>query len=40
MVLLAQFDTFGDYDYKVYDPANPSDVSQESFFQPQIGKFR
>lgn len=27
---LAQFDTFGDYDYKVYDPANPSDVSQES----------
>ena len=27
---LAQFDTFGDYDYKVYDPAKPSDVSKES----------
>lgn len=25
---LVQFDTFGDYDYKVYDPANPSDVSK------------
>lgn len=27
---LVQFDTFGDYDYKVYDPANPSDVSKSS----------
>ncbi|WP_255498719.1 TonB-dependent receptor [Dysgonomonas sp. ZJ709] len=28
---LVQFDTFGsDYDYKVYDPQNPSDVSQSS----------
>lgn len=27
---LVQFDTFGDYDYKVYDPANPADVSQGS----------
>lgn len=28
---LVQFDTFGDdYDYKVYDPANPSDVSRSS----------
>ncbi|MBP3834129.1 MAG: TonB-dependent receptor [Bacteroidaceae bacterium] len=27
---LVQFDTFGDYDYHVYDPANPSDVSQPS----------
>lgn len=27
---LVQFDTFGAYDYKVYDPANPSDVSKSS----------
>lgn len=27
---LVQFDTFGDYDYKVYDPNNPSDVSEGS----------
>ncbi|MDH6307364.1 TonB-linked SusC/RagA family outer membrane protein [Dysgonomonas sp. PFB1-18] len=27
---LVQFDTFGNYDYAVYDPANPSDVSQPS----------
>ena len=27
---LVQFDTFGDYDYKVYDPNNPSDVSEAS----------
>jgi TonB-linked SusC/RagA family outer membrane protein len=27
---LVQFDTFGDYDYHVYDPANPSDVSQDA----------
>ena len=27
---LVQFDTFGSYDYAVYDPANPSDVSKPS----------
>jgi TonB-linked SusC/RagA family outer membrane protein len=27
---LVQFDTFGSYDYAVYDPSNPSDVSQAS----------
>lgn len=27
---LVQFDTFGSYDYAVYDPSNPSDVSKES----------
>ena len=27
---LVQFDTFGDYDYKVYDPSNPEDVSKPS----------
>jgi len=27
---LVQFDTFGDYDYKVYDPSNPTDVSEGS----------
>jgi TonB-linked SusC/RagA family outer membrane protein len=27
---LVQFDTFGSYDYAVYDPANPADVSQPS----------
>ena len=27
---LVQFDTFGSYDYAVYDPNNPSDVSQAS----------
>lgn len=27
---LVQFDTFGSYDYAVYDPENPSDVSQPS----------
>jgi TonB-linked SusC/RagA family outer membrane protein len=27
---LVQFDTFGDYDYKVYDPENPADVSVPS----------
>ena len=27
---LVQFDTFGSYDYKVYDPTNPADVSQDS----------
>ena len=27
---LVQFDTFGEYDYAVYDPANPADVSQPS----------
>ena len=27
---LVQFDTFGDYDYKVYDPSNPADVSKPS----------
>lgn len=27
---LVQFDTFGSYDYAVYDPANPADVSQSS----------
>jgi len=27
---LVQFDTFGSYDYVVYDPSNPSDVSQAS----------
>ncbi|HMM04479.1 MAG: TonB-dependent receptor [Prevotella sp.] len=31
---LVQFDTFGDYDYKVYDPANPGDVSQASSLSP------
>ena len=28
---LVQFDTFGDYDYHVYDPSNPDDVSQGAF---------
>lgn len=27
---LVQFDTFGSYDYAVYDPSNPSDVSNAS----------
>jgi TonB-linked SusC/RagA family outer membrane protein len=27
---LVQFDTFGSYDYAVYNPANPADVSQQS----------
>lgn len=27
---LVQFDTFGSYDYAVYDPSNPSDVSKPS----------
>jgi outer membrane receptor protein involved in Fe transport len=27
---LVQFDTFGEYDYAVYDPANPGDVSKPS----------
>lgn len=27
---LVQFDTFGTYDYAVYDPANPEDVSKSS----------
>lgn len=27
---LVQFDTFGTYDYAVYDPSNPEDVSQSS----------
>ena len=27
---LVQFDTFGSYDYAVYDPENPTDVSQPS----------
>jgi TonB-linked SusC/RagA family outer membrane protein len=27
---LVQFDTFGSYDYAVYDPANPADVSNPS----------
>lgn len=27
---LVQFDTFGSYDYAVYDPSNPLDVSEES----------
>lgn len=31
---LVQFDTFGDYDYKVYDPQNPSDLSQASSLSP------
>lgn len=31
---LVQFDTFGDYDYHVYDPSNPSDVSQDSSLSP------
>lgn len=31
---LVQFDTFGDYDYKVYDPENPSDVSKPSSLSP------
>ena len=31
---LVQFDTFGDYNYHVYDPSNPSDVSQPSSLDP------
>lgn len=29
-----QFDTFGDYDYKVYNPENPADVSKSSSLSP------
>jgi TonB-linked SusC/RagA family outer membrane protein len=28
---LVQFDTFGEYDYAVYDPANPEDVSESAY---------
>ena len=35
---LVQFDTFGDYDYKVYDPANPADVSKPSSLNSQKDK--
>ena len=31
---LVQFDTFGDYSYHVYDPANPSDVSKDASLDP------
>lgn len=31
---LVQLDTFGSYDYVVYDPSNPSDVSQASSLDP------
>ncbi len=35
---LVQFDTFGDYNYHVYDPSNPSDVSQASSLDPDADR--
>lgn len=35
---LVQLDTFGSYDYVVYDPENPSDVSQASSLNPDADR--